>query len=55
MGSPQNPTPVQYAQLHAAGGLQLEASPQWVDLASGTIKLNISLPRQGISLLRLSW
>ena len=55
MGSPQSPTPAQYAQLRAAGGLQLEASPQWADLASGAIKLNVSLPRQGISLLRLSW
>jgi len=55
IGSPQNPTPAQYAQLRAAGGLQLETSPQWIDLASGAIKRNISLPRQGISLLRLSW
>jgi hypothetical protein len=30
MGSPQNPTPEQYAQLEAAGQLQLLGSPAWL-------------------------
>jgi xylan 1,4-beta-xylosidase len=55
IGSPQNPTPGQYAQLQAAGGLQLEDSPQWVDLNSGAVTLSFLLPRQGVSLVRFSW
>jgi len=55
MGSPQNPTPQQYAQLQAAGGLQLEDSPRWFDVNAGVVELNLSLPRQGISLVRFSW
>jgi len=55
MGSPQNPTAEQYAQLKAAGGLQLEDSPRWVDVKSAAIDLSFSLPRQGVSLVRFSW
>jgi len=55
MGAPQNPTPEQYAQLQAADGLQLENSPQWIDVNSGAVELNFSLPRQGVSLVRFSW
>ncbi|QNI33541.1 beta-xylosidase [Alloacidobacterium dinghuense] len=55
MGSPQNPAQEQYAQLQASGALQLEESPRWVDLDSGTVKLNFALPRQGVSLVRFSW
>jgi xylan 1,4-beta-xylosidase len=55
MGSPQNPTPEQYSQLRASGGLQLESSPQWIDLDAGAAKLKFSLPRQGVSLVRFTW
>ena len=55
MGSPQHPTPEQYARLEAAGQLQLADSPQWVDVRGGTAKLEFSLPRQGVSLMELSW
>jgi xylan 1,4-beta-xylosidase len=55
MGSPQDPTPEQYAQLQAAGGLQLETPPQWIDVNSAAVNLNFSLPRQGVSLVRFSW
>jgi xylan 1,4-beta-xylosidase len=55
MGSPQTPTPEQYAKLQAAGQLQLLDSPQWITPAAGEIKLNVQLPRQGLSLLRLTW
>ncbi|HYK35486.1 GH39 family glycosyl hydrolase [Alloacidobacterium sp.] len=55
MGSPQDPTPEQYAQLQAAGGLQLEGPPQWMDVNSDSVRLNFSLPRQAVSLVRFSW
>jgi xylan 1,4-beta-xylosidase len=55
MGSPQSPTPEQYAKLQAAGQLQLLDSPQWITPADGEMKLRVQLPRQGLSLLRLTW
>jgi xylan 1,4-beta-xylosidase len=55
MGSPQHPTAKQYADLQAAGQLQLLTSPAWVDVSEGQIKLTTDMPRQGISLLYLHW
>ncbi len=55
MGSPQQPTIEQYARLQAVAGLQLLTSPQWMDVVDGKIQLSTDLPRQSISLLRLSW
>lgn len=55
MGSPQQPTPAQYAQLQAAGDLQLLDSPRWLDVREGRAAIPVDLPRQGISLLRLTW
>jgi xylan 1,4-beta-xylosidase len=53
MGSPQEPTPVQYETLEDAGGLKLFTSPFWTDITNGSISLSLNLPRQGVSLLRL--
>jgi len=55
MGSPQHPTPEQYAKLEAAGQLQLLESPEWRTHESGAVELEFDLPRQGISLLRFIW
>jgi xylan 1,4-beta-xylosidase len=55
MGSPQSPTPEQYAQLEHSGQLQLLNSPEWVNKENGRVALRFSLPRQGVSLLRLTW
>jgi xylan 1,4-beta-xylosidase len=55
MGSPQNPTPEQYAQLEAAGQLALLTSPEWVVCKEGRIELNFLLPRQAVSLIQVSW
>ena len=55
MGSPQSPTPDQYAQLKAAGQLQLLASPAWLDVDDGKVTIAASLPRQAVSLLLLKW
>ena len=55
MGSPQAPTPEQYAELKAAGQLQLLASPAWLDVDDGKVTIETTLPRQAVSLLRLKW
>jgi len=55
MGSPQNPTPEQYARLKAAGQLQLLESPSWVEEKNGDLEMDVSLPRQAVSLVEVSW
>jgi xylan 1,4-beta-xylosidase len=55
MGSPQHPTPEQYTALEAAGQLQQLDSPRWMEVRGGAAKLTITLPRQVVSLLELSW
>ena len=55
MGSPQQPTPEQYARLEAAGQLQLVGSPTYAAVEKGGVRLPFSLPRQGVSLVQLSW
>ncbi len=55
MGSPQSPSAQQYEQLQRAGQLQLLTSPARVPLEHGVTRLQFALPRQGVSLLRLSW
>ena len=55
MGSPKTPTPEQISTLEAAGQLQMLTSPEWVDVKKGELKLDFALPRQGVSLIRVSW
>jgi xylan 1,4-beta-xylosidase len=55
MGSPQHPTSQQYADLQAAGQLQLLTSPVWLDVKDGQVTLSTDLPRESISLLHLTW
>ena len=55
MGSPQHPTPQQYADLQAAGQLQLLNSPEWLNVNHGQVQISTELPRSGISLMRLKW
>ena len=56
MGRPQNPTPEQYAELEAAGQLQLLTSPEWVNIKkAGTLELNFPLPRHSVSLIQVNW
>jgi xylan 1,4-beta-xylosidase len=55
MGSPQQPTTEQYAQLQAIAGLQLLTSPTWVDVVDGKLDLATELPRQSISLIKITW
>jgi xylan 1,4-beta-xylosidase len=55
LGSPQPPTADQYAQLESAGQLQRLDSPKSTRIDHGTAHLKFSLPRQGLSLLRIGW
>jgi xylan 1,4-beta-xylosidase len=54
MGSPQNPTAEQIAVLEKAGLLQMMNKPMKLG-AKGKMIMGIGLPRQGVSLLKLSW
>lgn len=55
MGSPQNPTDEQIAELERAGHLALYTSPEWREVVDGKIDIDFDLPRQGVSLVRLTW
>lgn len=55
MGSPQSPTAEQVAELEKSGQLQLASPPKSIRVTNKETVLNFSLPRQGVSLLRLSW
>ena len=55
MGSPQKPTPEQFARLEAAGQLQLLRSPEWRPVKEGKLDIAFELPRQGVSLVKVSW
>jgi xylan 1,4-beta-xylosidase len=55
MGSPQHPTTEQYAELKSKDGLQLLTSPVWMDVVDGTITVGTEMPRQSVSLLRVTW
>jgi xylan 1,4-beta-xylosidase len=55
MGSPQPPSPSQLAALETAGRLQpLEASRR-MTVRDGRAQLSFALPRQGVSLVRVTW
>ena len=55
MGSPQRPTPAQYAALENAGKLQALPGPDSLETHFGLVHIPITLPRQGVSLVRLTW
>jgi len=55
MGSPQSPTPEEYAKLKAAGQLELMTSPEWLDVSQGKVTVSTALPRQATSLMHLEW
>jgi len=55
MGSPQQPTPEQYARLESAGQLELLTSPAWRKSKDRALTLTFDLPRHAVSLIRLSW
>jgi xylan 1,4-beta-xylosidase len=55
MGSPQSPSASEYDRLQHAGQLQVLTSPEWIEIQHGAVQLHMTLPRQGLSLLRLAW
>ncbi len=55
LGSPQKPTSEQYQQIESAGQLQLLTSPEWLSAKQGAVDLHFDLPRQALSLVRVTW
>jgi xylan 1,4-beta-xylosidase len=55
MGSTETPSDHQYEQLKGAGQLQLLESPSFLTIERGTAHLRFTLPRQGLSLIRIGW
>ncbi|MGH7576014.1 MAG: GH39 family glycosyl hydrolase [Longimicrobiales bacterium] len=55
MGAPQQLSREQLASLRESGHLELLTSPQWVNPQEGALNIALDLPRQGVSLLQLTW
>lgn len=55
LGSPPSLSPKQVEQLRRAGQLQLLTSPRPIEIANHSVHLQFELPRQGLSLVRLTW
>jgi xylan 1,4-beta-xylosidase len=55
MGSPRQPTPEQYAQLHQSGQLAAISEDKGIHVNSGTTELKIRLPRESVELIVLKW
>jgi len=55
MESPKAPSAAQITELEKAGQLQLLSAPQKIKVKDGKATLDFPLPRQGVSLVKLSW
>jgi xylan 1,4-beta-xylosidase len=55
MGSPQNPTEEQIVTLEKAGQLQQINTIETINSKDHSAQINIALPRQAVTLLKLSW
>ena len=55
MGSPQPPTQAQYQALERAGQLQALDPSRRVKVEDGRLPLPFALPRQAVSLVRVTW
>ena len=55
MGSPQPPTKAQYKALQRAGQLQPLEPSRRVKVQDGRVRLAFTLPRQAVSLVRVTW
>jgi xylan 1,4-beta-xylosidase len=55
MGSPQKPTPEQYAKLERAGQLAMLGEPAPLRMENGSGIVRLTLPRQAVSLLVIEW
>ncbi len=55
MGSPQNPTAEQIKRLELAGKLHIKGKPVKQKIGNRKLTYKITLPRQGVSLLKIEW
>ena len=55
LGSPQQPTEEEYKKVEDAGQLKLYTSPKWMEVKDNKLNINISLPRQAVSFIKLEW
>ena len=55
MGKPQEVSSEQYKILEAEGELQTMESPRWMKIENGVGVIEFVLPRQAVSLLRITW
>ena len=55
IGSPQNPTPEQIKTLEKAGQLHTWVSLKKLKVTGGKLVVNISMPQQAVTLLKLDW
>ena len=55
MGKPQQVTDEQYRELERAGQLQLYTSPEWKKINKKQVTTKFDLPRQGVSLITITW
>jgi len=54
MGSPQNPSSDQFSTLEKAGQLELLGAPETIKIRNGEVTIKMQLPRQAVSLVRLT-
>jgi xylan 1,4-beta-xylosidase len=55
MGEPQPPSQAQIAALVKAAALQPSVPARKVDAPQGRVSLGLTLPRQGVALVQLTW
>jgi xylan 1,4-beta-xylosidase len=55
MGSPQQVSDEQYKELEQSGQLQLYTSPEWKAVKDEKVVVKFDLPRQGVSLVQITW
>jgi xylan 1,4-beta-xylosidase len=55
MGSPQNPTQAQIAELERSGKLEMLSRPSKVKIKNNELKVEMQLPRQAVSLIKLAF
>ncbi len=55
MGSPENPTKEQITILEKSGQLKTMGASQKLKVTNGVLNIKLSLPQQGVSLLKIDW
>jgi len=55
MGAPQQVSRSQYEILEKSGKLEMLDAPKWMRTRDGVATIEFLLPRQGVSLVQLTW